>query len=47
MRSTRGKDVQFIAGKLIPVAFAIWDGSQGDRNGQKVVSTWYRLRVEE
>ena len=27
------------------VAFAVWDGSMGDRNGQKVVSVWHRLEV--
>ena len=31
----------------IPVAFAVWDGSARDRNGQKMVSTWYRIKMEE
>jgi hypothetical protein len=28
-------------GESIPIAFAIWNGSENDRNGQKMVSTWY------
>jgi len=28
----------------IPVAFAVWNGSEGDRNGNKAFSIWYRLR---
>ncbi len=36
------KDVQFKAGE-VSVAFAIWDGSGGDRNGQKMVSIWNKL----
>ncbi len=39
-------DVRFNAGRTIPAAFAIWNGADGDRNGQKAVSVWYRLRIE-
>ena len=28
------------------LAFAVWDGAQNDRNGQKSVSIWHRLEVE-
>jgi mono/diheme cytochrome c family protein len=31
---------------LIPIAFAIWNGSERDRNGQKMVSTWYELELK-
>ena len=27
----------------VPVAFAVWNGSEGDRNGIKAFSLWYRL----
>ena len=30
-----------------PVAFAVWNGSEGDRNGIKAVSTWYRLGLSQ
>lgn len=29
----------------VPVAFAAWDGSRNERNGQKAYSTWYSLRL--
>ena len=37
-------DVQFKEGGVTPVAFAVWNGSERDRNGQKSVSTWYSFR---
>jgi len=37
------EDVQFAAGTTVPVAFAIWNGEQEDRNGRKMVSNWYQL----
>jgi mono/diheme cytochrome c family protein len=27
----------------VPVAFAVWNGSEGDRNGNKAFSVWHRL----
>jgi hypothetical protein len=35
----------FAAGTRTDIAFAIWDGSQGDRNGQKAVSPFVRLSI--
>jgi hypothetical protein len=40
-----------IRAKLAPnrahkfLAFAVWNGSQMDRNGQKSVSIWHRVEV--
>jgi mono/diheme cytochrome c family protein len=31
--------------KSLPVAFAVWDGSAGDRNGTKLVSQWIVLET--
>lgn len=39
-------DIQLTKGKKIPIAIAIWDGAKGDRNGQKLISTWYYLIVQ-
>ncbi len=38
-------DVQFKSGASIPVAFAVWDGSNVERNGMKGISTWFTLRM--
>jgi hypothetical protein len=35
------------AGAEVCLAFAVWDGSQQDRNGQKSVSIWHCLNLEE
>lgn len=40
-------DIQFEVGRLIPVAFAIWDGSNSDVGGQKSVSSWYYVSLEK
>lgn len=36
-------DVKFTTGEPVPVAFAIWNGAQRDRNGRKVISNWHQL----
>jgi mono/diheme cytochrome c family protein len=33
-------------GERVSIAFALWDGSAGDRNGQKLVSIWHDLELE-
>jgi DMSO reductase family type II enzyme heme b subunit len=32
-------------GDGVYIAFACWDGSAGDRNGQKNVTIWQRLQI--
>jgi DMSO reductase family type II enzyme heme b subunit len=46
LQSKEAEDVKFVAGKSVPVAFAIWNGEQHDRNGRKMVSNWYRLMFD-
>ncbi len=43
LKSKDADDVKFIPGKPVPVAFAVWNGVQRDRNGRKVISNWYQL----
>jgi DMSO reductase family type II enzyme heme b subunit len=47
LKSKDADDVKFVAGKSVPVAFAIWNGEQGDRNGRKMVSNWYQLLLDD
>ena len=47
LKSKDKDDVKFILGKSVPVAFAIWNGEQGDRNGRKMVSNWYQLIFDD
>ncbi|MBI4216618.1 MAG: hypothetical protein HY687_04435 [Chloroflexi bacterium] len=37
----------FERGKTFPVAFAAWDGARQERGGEKAVSTWYFLSLEQ
>jgi hypothetical protein len=40
------EDVKFETGKPVPVAFAVWEGEQRDRNGRKEISNWYQLVLD-
>ncbi|MDE2321727.1 MAG: c-type cytochrome [candidate division NC10 bacterium] len=46
LRTDNERDTQFKVGATIPVAFAVWDGGQGDRNGQKAVTVWQQLTLD-
>ena len=46
LKSREAEDVKFAVGKPVPVAFAVWDGQNRDRNGRKVVSNWHKLILE-
>jgi len=39
-------EAQFEEGGLVPVAFAVWDGSKGERGARKAVSVWYHVALE-
>ncbi|MFQ5688447.1 MAG: ethylbenzene dehydrogenase-related protein, partial [Candidatus Scalindua sp.] len=40
------KDIQFEKGKLIPIAFHAWDGSNGEAGMKMSMSSWYFLNLE-
>lgn len=46
LKSPDAEDVKFTSGTSVPVALAIWNGEQGDRNGRKMISNWYQLVFE-
>lgn len=39
-------DIQFEAGRYIPVAFMAWDGSNGETEGKMALSSWYYFLLE-
>jgi DMSO reductase family type II enzyme heme b subunit len=41
-----GHAVSFVPGATVPVAFAVWNGSAGDRDGKKSITIWQELRLE-
>lgn len=46
LKSGEKEDVVLKAGDSVPVAFAIWNGENRDRNGRKVISNWYHLQID-
>jgi len=49
-RSFKGSgqySVDLSPGQVVPVAFAVWNGSAGDRDGKKSVTIWQDLLIEE
>jgi mono/diheme cytochrome c family protein len=46
LKTGNPRDAQLEPGQESAVAFAVWDGAQRDRNGQKAVSVWQRLLIE-
>ncbi|MCC7417468.1 MAG: c-type cytochrome [Acidobacteria bacterium] len=42
-----GTSMQIAPGGRIPVAFAVWNGSAGDRDGKKSVTIWQELFLEK
>ncbi|MCC6546604.1 c-type cytochrome [Candidatus Sumerlaeota bacterium] len=47
IEATQDDDVDFAKRSSIPAAFAVWDGTKGDRNGIKLISGWHKLILEE
>ena len=46
--SAAGRDAVSLApGARVPVAFAVWNGSAGDRDGKKSVTIWQELLLEK
>jgi mono/diheme cytochrome c family protein len=48
-RSLAGSGVRAVSlrpGSMVPVGFAVWNGSAGDRDGKKSVTIWQELWIE-
>jgi len=46
LTSSEADDVSFASGQVYSVAFAAWDGANGERNGMKSTSQWTSLQLE-
>lgn len=42
----KDKDIQFLEGKSIPIAFAAWDGSNGEKGSKHTMTTWYWILLK-
>jgi mono/diheme cytochrome c family protein len=47
IQPTGKNSVTFSPGTTVPVAFAVWNGSAGDRDGKKSVTIWQDLKLEK
>lgn len=47
LRTNGAQSVSLEPGKVTPVAFAVWNGSAGDRDGKKSVTIWQDIRIAE
>lgn len=47
LASAETEDVSFVTGQVYSVAFAAWDGANGERNGEKSTSQWISLQLGE
>jgi hypothetical protein len=45
LTSAEAEDVSFAADKVYAIAFAAWDGANGERNGEKSTSQWLSLQL--
>lgn len=45
LKTTGQGSVAFRPGMIVPVAFAVWNGSAGDRDGKKSVTIWQDLKI--
>ena len=45
LASAEADDVNFAPGKVYSMAFAVWDGANQERNGQKSTSQWVSLQL--
>jgi DMSO reductase family type II enzyme heme b subunit len=46
LKTMDSEDFAFRPGEFFPVAFWVWDGSDGDEGPKAAVSTWYYARLE-
>ncbi|MBT3307266.1 MAG: hypothetical protein HN377_12410, partial [Alphaproteobacteria bacterium] len=44
--SETAKDIQFEAGRFIPIAFFNWDGSNSEQGTKHTLTTWYWLLLQ-
>lgn len=45
LSSSEGDDVSFASDQVYAIAFAVWDGANNERNGQKSTSQWISLQL--
>jgi DMSO reductase family type II enzyme heme b subunit len=39
-------EAKLIPGRMQAIAFAVWNGENKERNGQKAVAPWFQLSID-
>ncbi len=47
LNTNDAEDIQFEAGKFIPLSFIAWDGWRGEQDTSGAISSWYMVYLEE
>ncbi|MBF8250866.1 MAG: hypothetical protein HW382_494 [Deltaproteobacteria bacterium] len=42
----KDKDIQFVEGRFTPIAFAAWDGTNGEKGSKHTMTTWYWILLK-
>ena len=40
------KDIELVEGRMIPIAFAAWDGSNSEKGSRHTMTPWYWLLLK-
>ncbi len=46
LASSQDDEIAFAAGRMIPIAFNVWDGENAEEGKQRAISRWYYLLLE-
>ncbi len=46
LRAGRDDEVEFVPGEMIPIAWNVWDGQNGEDGKKRAISRWYYLLLE-
>jgi len=46
LAASQDDEVAFVPGRMIPIAFNVWDGETGEDGKQRAISRWYYLLLE-
>lgn len=46
LKAPHEEQLDLTPGSTVSIAFAVWDGSNGDRDGKKCATTWHELMIE-
>jgi complex iron-sulfur molybdoenzyme family reductase subunit gamma len=46
IKNQNSEDTQFMANSFVPIAFAVWEGSNKEKGALSAITTWHYLKVD-